>query len=67
MLFNESESELNLMMPSLNKFIQFHEQHPSSIHSFAVGKLYHHSMFHNPTAAVNLFQVGKQYLTFCKA
>ena len=28
---------------------------------------YHHSMFHNPTAAVNLFHVGKQYLTFCKA
>ena len=24
-------------------------------------------MFHNPTAAVNLCQVGKQYLTFCKA
>ena len=32
-----------------------------------MGKLYHHSMFHNPTAAVNLFHVGKQYLTFCKA
>ena len=28
---------------------------------------YHHSMFKNPTAAVNLFHVGKQYLTFCKA
>ena len=28
---------------------------------------YHHSMFHNPTAAVNLFHVGKQYLTFWKA
>ena len=28
---------------------------------------YHHSMFHNPTAAVNLFHIGKQYLTFCKA
>ena len=28
---------------------------------------YHHSMFHNPTAAVNLFHVGKQHLTFCKA
>ena len=28
---------------------------------------YHHSMFRNPTAAVNLFHVGKQYLTFCKA
>ena len=28
---------------------------------------YHHSMFHNPTAVVNLFHVGKQYLTFCKA
>ena len=28
---------------------------------------YHHSMFHNPTAAVNLFHVGKQYLTFYKA
>ena len=27
----------------------------------------HHSMFHYPTAAVNLFHVGKQYLTFCKA
>ena len=37
------------------------------VHSFAVGKLYHRSMFHNPTAAVNLFHVGKQYLTFCKA
>ena len=24
-------------------------------------------MFYNPTAAVNLFHVGKQYLTFCKA
>ena len=38
-----------------------------NVHSFAVGKLYHRSMFHNPTAAVNLFHVGKQYLTFCKA
>ena len=28
---------------------------------------YHHIMFHNPTAAVNLLQVGKQYLSFCKA
>ena len=28
---------------------------------------YHHSMFHNPTATVNLFHVGKQYLTLCKA
>ena len=28
---------------------------------------YHHSMFHNPTAAVNLFHVGKQYLMLCKA
>ena len=37
------------------------------LHSFAVGKLYHHSMFHNPTAAVNLFHIGKQYQTFCKA
>ena len=27
----------------------------------------HHSMFHNPTAAVNLFHVGKQYLALCKA
>ena len=27
----------------------------------------HHSMFRNPTAAVNLFHVGKQYLTLCKA
>ena len=24
-------------------------------------------MFHSPTAAVNLFHVGKQYLTLCKA
>ena len=39
----------------------------TGLHSFAVGKLYHHSMFHNPTAAVHLFHVGKQYLTFCKA
>ena len=31
------------------------------------GGNYHHSMFHNPTAAVNLFHVGKQYLTLCKA
>ena len=31
------------------------------------GENYHHSMFHNPTAAVNLFHVGKQYLTLCKA
>ena len=28
---------------------------------------YHLSMSHNPTAAVNLFHVGKQYLTFRKA
>ena len=28
---------------------------------------YHHRMFHNPTAAVNLFHVRKQYLAFCKA
>ena len=28
---------------------------------------YHHSKFHNPTAPVNLFHVGKQYLTLCKA
>ena len=31
------------------------------------GENYHHSMFHNPTAAVNLFYVRKQYLTLCKA
>ena len=31
------------------------------------GEHYHRSMFHNPTAAVNLFHVGKQYLTLCKA
>ena len=31
------------------------------------GETYHYSMFHNPTAAVNLFHVGKQYLTLCKA
>ena len=31
------------------------------------GENYHHSMFHNPTAAVNLFHVGKQYLMLCKA
>ena len=31
------------------------------------GENCHHSMFHNPTAAVNLFHVGKQYLSFCKA
>ena len=36
------------------------------LHSFAAGNC-HHSMFHNPTAAVNLFHVGKQYLTLCKA
>ena len=24
-------------------------------------------MFRNPTAAVNLFHVGKQYMSFCKA
>ena len=40
--------------------------HTFSAHSFAVGN-YHHSMFDNPTVAVNLFHVGKQYLTFCKA
>ena len=28
---------------------------------------YHHGMFCNPTAAVNLFQVGKKYLTFWQA
>ena len=28
---------------------------------------YHHGMFRNPTAAVNLFHVGKQYLTFWQA
>ena len=39
------------------------------LHSFAAGKLSpsDHSMFHNPTAAVNLFHVGKQYMTLCKA
>ena len=31
------------------------------------GENYHHIMFRNPTAAVNLFPVGKQYLSFCKA
>ena len=31
------------------------------------GGNYHHVMFRNPTAAVNLFPVGKQYLSFCKA
>ena len=34
------------------------------LHSYAMSQ---YSMFHNPTAAVNLFHVGKQYLTFCKA
>ena len=42
------------------------EKSTYSVHSFAAGN-YHHSMFHNPTAVVNLFHVGKQYLTFCKA
>ena len=28
---------------------------------------YHHGMFRNPAAALNLFHVGKQFLTFCKA
>ena len=28
---------------------------------------YYHGTSHNPTAAVNLFLVGKQYLTFCTA
>ena len=28
---------------------------------------YHHYMFRNPTATVNLFHIGKQYRTFCKA
>ena len=28
---------------------------------------YHHGMIRNPTAAVNLFYVGKQYLTFWQA
>ena len=28
---------------------------------------YYHGMSRNPTAAVNLFLVGKQYLTFCAA
>ena len=27
----------------------------------------HHAMFRNPTAAVNLFLVGKQYLTLLQA
>ena len=31
------------------------------------GGHYHHGMFRNPTAAVNLFHVGKQYLTFWQA
>ena len=31
------------------------------------GGNYHHIMFRNPTAALNLFHVGKQYLTLCKA
>ena len=28
---------------------------------------YYHGLFRNPSAAVNLFLVGKQYLTFCTA
>ena len=31
------------------------------------GGNYHHIMFRNPTAAVNLFHIRKQYLSFCKA
>ena len=31
------------------------------------GGSYHHIMFRNPTAAVNIFHVGKQYMSFCKA
>ena len=27
---------------------------------------YHHGTSSNPTTAVNLFLIGKQYLTFCK-
>ena len=41
-----------------------------TLHSLAAGKLSPYvtdKMFHNPTAAVNLFHVGKQYLAFCKA
>ena len=31
------------------------------------GGNYYHGMSRNPTAAMNLFLVGKQYLTFCTA
>ena len=37
------------------------------IHSFASSKLSPYSVFCNPTTAVNLFHVGKQYLAFCRA
>ena len=39
----------------------------SNITLLRSGGNYHHGMFRNPTAAVNLFHVGKQYLTFCQA
>ena len=38
-----------------------------TLHSYAAGGNYYHGMFGNPTAAVNLFHVGKQYLTFWQA
>ena len=37
------------------------------IHSYAAGGNLHHASFRNPTAAVNLFLVGKQYLTLLQA
>ena len=61
---------LNLYLPydngtNLDEFQMYLSKVDSTL--LRSGGNYHHSMFHNPTAAVNLFHVGKQYLTLCKA
>ena len=56
-----------LVLMDSNGHLSPHSKWPQPIYTPSQWGNYHHSMFHNPTAAVNLFHVGKQYLTFCKA
>ena len=63
---HDTHAEIQLcvttQLRSMSRFIKH-----ASVYTPSQRGNYHHCMFHNPTAAVNLFHVGKQYLTLCKA
>ena len=48
-------------------YVHFQSHNAPNLPPLHISETGYYSMFHNPTAAVNLFHVGKQYLTLRKA